>query len=147
MAITTFKATGKKLAEGMQVETIARGFKFMQDEPEKLGGTDKAMSPVEAVLCSLAGCQAIVAAAFAEANDIKFEEFHVDIEGDLDLDGFMGLSDVRKGFQEIRYTMHFKSEEPKEKLDKFVEFIENTCPVGDTLLNGTKLVSTAVVVD
>ena len=66
--LTTFKATAKKLPEGLQVETAARGFKIMMDEPEDLGGTDTAMNPVEAVLCALGACQSIVAAAFAEAG-------------------------------------------------------------------------------
>ena len=38
--LTTFKATAKKTATGLQVETDARGFKFVLDEPADLGGTD-----------------------------------------------------------------------------------------------------------
>lgn len=146
--LTTFKANAKKLPEGLQVETSARGFKIILDEPEDLGGTDAAMNPVEAVLCALGACQTIVAAAFAEANDFEFEEFHVELEGDLDPDGFMGLADdVRNGFQEIRFTMHFKTNESQEKAEAFADFIEERCPVGDCLMNGVKLVRSAVVRD
>lgn len=143
--LTTFKATARKLPEGMQVETNSRGFKILMDEPEELGGTDIAMNPVEAVLCALGACQAIVASAFAAAHDFAFEEFHVELEGDLDPDGFMGLADVRNGFQEIRFTMHFKTNESQEKTEAFAEFIEKTCPVGDCLANGVKLVMAGVV--
>ena len=145
--LTTFKATAKKLPEGLQVETDARGFKIMMDEPEDLGGTNVAMNPVEAVLCALGACQSIVAAAFAEAQDFHYEEFSVELEGDLDPDGFMGLADVRNGFQEIRFTMHFKTNESQEKAEAFADFIENTCPVGDCLTNGVKLVRAGVVRD
>lgn len=146
--LTTFKANAKKLPEGLQVETSARGFKIILDEPEDLGGTDAGMNPVEAVLCALGACQTIVAAAFAEANDFEFEEFHVELEGDLDPDGFMGLADdVRNGFQEIRFTMHFKTNESQEKAEAFADFIEERCPVGDCLMNGVKLVRSAVVRD
>ncbi|WP_062350669.1 OsmC family protein [Bacillus kwashiorkori] len=143
--LTTFKATAKKLPEGLQVETESRGFKIYMDEPEDLGGTNAAMNPVEALLCALGACQTIVASAFAEANDFSFEEFHVELEGDLDPDGFLGLSDVRKGFQEIRFSMHFKTNESQEKAEQFADFIEKTCPVGDCLTNGVKLVKGAVV--
>ncbi|MCK5731791.1 MAG: OsmC family peroxiredoxin, partial [Tenericutes bacterium] len=61
--LTTFKAKATKLQGGMQVETESRNFKILIDEPKTLGGTDTAMSPVEALLCALGGCQAIVAAA------------------------------------------------------------------------------------
>lgn len=145
--LTTFKATAKKLPEGLQVETDARGFKILMDEPEDMGGTNAAMNPVEAVLCALGACQSIVAAAFAEAQDFHYEEFYVELEGDIDLDGFMGLADVRNGFQEIRFTMHFKTNESQEKAEVFADFIENTCPVGDCLANGVKLVRAGVVRD
>ena len=63
--LTTFKADVKKLPGGLQVEANARGFKILLDEPADLGGTDKGMNPVEAVLCALGACQTICAAAFA----------------------------------------------------------------------------------
>jgi uncharacterized OsmC-like protein len=145
--LTTFKATAKKLPEGLQVETNSRGFKILMDEPEDLGGTNAAMNPVEAILCALGACQTIVASAFAPAHEFTFEEFHVELEGDLDPDGFMGLADVRSGFQEIRFVMHFKTNEPKEKVESFAKFIENVCPVGDCLSNGVKLVLAGVEID
>jgi uncharacterized OsmC-like protein len=95
----------------------------------------------------LASCQAIVAAAFAKAHKVSFEDFHVEVEGDIDLDGFMGKADVRVGFQEIRYTMHFKTDEPREKMEKFVEFIERTCPVGDSLEHKVKLVNAGLILE
>jgi uncharacterized OsmC-like protein len=145
--LTTFKATAIKSPEGLQVEANSRGFKILFDEPEDMGGTNTAMNPVEALLCTLGACQSLVASAFAAAHDITFEEFHIDLEGDLDPDGFMGLADVRNGFQEIRFVMHFKSNEPKEKLEEYAKFIENTCPVGDCLANGVKLVLSGVAID
>ncbi|MDD4493847.1 MAG: OsmC family protein [Eubacteriales bacterium] len=145
--LTTFKATARSLHEGLQVEADSRGFKILMDEPKELGGTDKGMNPVEATLCALGACQTIVAKAFAKAQHVTFEEFHVELEGDLDPDGFLGHSDVRKGFQEIRFVMHFKTNEPKEKIEKFVHFIENTCPVGDCLANGVKLVLAGIQID
>ncbi len=145
--LTTFKATAKAMPEGLQVETNSRGFKILFDEPEDLGGTDTAMNPVEGLLCALGACQSIVVKAFAAAHNISFEEFHVELEGDLDPDGFMGLADVRNGFQEIRFVMHFKTNEPKEKIEEFAKFIENTCPVGDCLSNGVKLVLSGVAID
>lgn len=146
--LTTFKATAKKLPGGLQVETSARGFKIILDEPKDLGGTDVGMNPVEAVLCALGACQTIVAAAFARAKRFKFDELHIELEGDLDPDGFMGKApDVRNGFQEIRYKLNFKTSESQENAEKFADFIEKRCPVGDIVSNGVKLVRTGVVRD
>lgn len=145
--LTTYKVKAKKLSGGMQVETKSRSFKLLIDEPEVLGGTNKAMSPVEALLCALGGCQAIVASAYAASEGVSFEEFYVEIEGDLDTDGFLRKSDVRPGFQEIRYKMHFKTSEPRDKIEKFVKLIEHTCPVGDSLENKVTLINAGVVLD
>jgi uncharacterized OsmC-like protein len=145
--LTTYKAKATKLPEGLQVETESRNFKIYIDEPKSLGGTNKSMSPVEVLLCALGGCQAIVASAFAEAHNVTFEDFYVEIEGDIDLDGFLGKADVRPGFQEVRYTMHFKTNEPREKMEEFVKFMERTCPVGDSIENEVRLVNAGLILE
>jgi uncharacterized OsmC-like protein len=143
--LTTFKAVAKKTETGLQVETSSRGFHITIDEPEELGGTNTGMNPVETLLCAFGACQSIVCAAFAESQDFKYDEFWIELEGDLDPDGFMGLADCRNGFQEIRFSHHFKTEEPQEKMEAFSDFIEAHCPIGDNLANGVKLVRTASV--
>lgn len=75
MAIETFKAVSRKLPEGLAVESEVRGFKIILDEPKELGGTNKGMNPVEALLCALGSCQTIVAAAFAQAKRHKSTRF------------------------------------------------------------------------
>lgn len=143
-----FKATVKKLPDGLQAEAQARSFKIMLDEPKELGGTDKAMNPVEAILCALGGCQTICAYAFAGMNGIKLNNFYVELEGDLDPDGFQGKNpNVRNGFSEIRFKMHFDTDAPQDKVEEFAKFIEAHCPVGDNLGNGVPLVCSGVVID
>ena len=145
--IKTYKSTVKKLPDGMQVEAKSRSFTMKMDEPKSMGGTDKAMNPIEASLAALGGCQAVVAASFADAKNIAFDDFHIEVEGDVDLDGFMGRADVRPGFLEIRYKMYFKTNESQEKMEEFATFIEETCPVTDTLKNGTEFVNDGVVLE
>lgn len=143
---TTFKAVARSKG-GCEVETECRGFKITMDEPEEMDGTNKGMNPVEALLCSLGACQTIIAHAFAEANGIDLQDFWVDLEGDLDYDGFMHLSDVRPGLLEVRCNLHMKSSSSVEKLNEFAEFIEKTCPVSDSLMNGIKIQAAKVTVE
>jgi uncharacterized OsmC-like protein len=145
--LTTFKAKAHKLADGMQVETESGGFKILFDEPEKMGGTNKGINPMSAVLSVLGACQAIVASMFAKQFNIEFSDFYLDIEGDMDMRGIMQKADVRSGFQEIRFKMHFKSENTKEELEEFAKFIEKNCPISDSLAQGVKLVNQGVVID
>lgn len=147
MPIQTFKATSK-LVEGLQVENSVRNFNIRMDEPKSLGGTDTGMNPVEAQLAALGSCQVIVAAAFAESQGIDLQDFHVELEGDLDPDGFLkGKPGVRMGFQEVRITPYIKTSSPPEKVSEFMEFIQSRCPVGDVMVNGTKVVPGKAVIE
>ncbi len=141
MAVEVFKSTAQ-LTEGMRVECVARDHTITLDEPKELGGTDTGMNPVEAVLCALGACKCIVARCFAKAHKIDLQDFRVEVEGDLDPDGFMGKNkDAKVGLSEIRSKIYIKSSSPKEDIEKFVEFIDRTCPVADTLINSPKMIT------
>lgn len=141
MAKEIFKST-TTLKEGMKVECSARDHKIVLDEPKELGGTDLGMNPVEAVLCALGACKCIVARCFAKAHKVDLKDFKIELEGDLDPDGFMGKNpDAKIGFSEIRSKIYIESDSPEEDIKKFVEFIDRTCPVADTLSNSPKLVT------
>jgi len=140
MPTVTFKATSK-LVEGLQVDSTANGFSVRMDEPPSLGGTNTGMNPVEALLTALGSCLTIVASAFAKSEGIDLQEFWVELEGDLNPEGFLkGKPGVRNGFEEIRFTPHFKSNSSPEEIEKFVEFIKSRCPVSDNLVYGTRVV-------
>lgn len=134
MAVQTFKASAH-LQDGVKVKASSRNFEITIDEPKSLGGTDTGMNPVEALLASLGACQSIVARVYAPKFDVKLDDFRVEVEGDLDLDGFFNKSDVRPGYSDIRYTFIIKTDSPKEKVEEFVQFLESKCPVGDTIAN------------
>lgn len=145
--LTTFKATARKLEKGMQVDTESNGFKILFDEPEKMGGTNEGINPMSGMLSVLGACQAIVATMFAKQFNIEFSDFYLEVEGDMDMAGIMQKKDVRSGFQEIRFKMHFKSDNSQEELDEFAKFIEKNCPISDSLANGVKLVNQGVVIE
>ncbi|MCB2202580.1 OsmC family protein [bacterium] len=140
MAVVTFKATSKWI-EGLQVDNTVRDFVVRMDEPTNLGGTDTGMNPVEGLLVSLGSCLTIVAAAFAKAHKIDLQDFWVELEGDLDPDGFLkGKPGVRNGFQQVRVTPHIKTSSSEEDVIKFMEFVKSRCPVSDVMINGTEIV-------
>lgn len=101
MAKTLFHAKAY-LQEGVKVKVQSRHFEVTIDEPKELGGTDTGMNPVELMLCALGACQSIVARMFAKKFDIAFEDFWVELTGELDTDGFLHRADdVRPGFQSM----------------------------------------------
>lgn len=146
MAVETFKATAH-LQEGVVVKVRSRSFELTIDEPKSLGGTDTGMNPVEAVLGALGACQSIVARVYAKKFNVRLDDFWVELEGDLDLDGFFNKSDVRKGYSDIRYTFHIKTDASREQVEAFIDFLERTCPVGDTIANPVNLKLNGIVIE
>lgn len=144
MSLTVFKGTAT-LKGGMTVECQSGNHKFVIDEPKELGGTDTGMNPVEATLCALGACQAIVASCYAEAKGIDLKEYWVEVEGDLDVRGFQGDKSVKPGIQAIRCKAHVKANNSKEEIEEFVKFVEETCPVGDTIKNSASISSEIVI--
>lgn len=135
MAKEVFKSVAT-LLEGVTVECVSRNHKFILDEPQELGGADKGMNPCEALLSALGACKCIVAGAFAKAHNINLQDLKIEVEGDLDPDGFLGKNPSAKiGFSEIRTKIYIKSDSQEEDIKKFVEFIDKTCPIADTLVN------------
>lgn len=135
MAIETFTAQTESI-KGLQVKCSSRGFEFLLDEPKNLGGTDEGMNPVEALLCSLGACKVIVARSFARLHKINLEEIKVELAGELDPDGFTGKNPQAKiGFSKITSTFYVKADNTAAEIADFVEFINRTCPVHDSLAN------------
>ncbi|TGL86228.1 OsmC family peroxiredoxin [Leptospira congkakensis] len=132
MANTLFEAKAS-WAGGLKLNLESRQHKWVIDEPEFLGGTDLGANPVEHLLGGLAACVGVLVSVFAPAHKVELKDYQVFAEGDLDLDGFQGLSDVRPGFSEIRYRVNIESDSPKSNIDALLAHIHKVCPVKDSL--------------
>lgn len=101
-----------------EMERVAP-FVYEADEPPVLLGDDRSANPVEFVLHALAACLTTSMVYHAAARGIQIEEVESTLEGDLDLQGFLGLSeDVRKGYENIRVSFRVKSDAPVEALQE-----------------------------
>jgi len=106
------------------------------DEPPVLLGSNQGPNAVEAVLHALASCLAVGFVYNAAAQGIRVESLDFDVEGDLDLHGFLGLSDeVRPGYQGVKVIYRAKTDAPREKVEALCEYVQRTSPVLDILRN------------
>lgn len=120
---------------GLQLKCTARGFEFMIDEPETVGGTNEAMNPLEALLCSLGACKMMVVRFFYQAKQIKLKSMRVEILGEIDSDRLKDKPDVKVGFSKIITNYYIEADNTEKEIQNFVAFIEKTCPVKDTIVN------------
>src|SRR5690606_32218506 len=90
-------------------------------------------NPAEHLLSALAGCVTTTMAMHAAARGIDIESISSEVEGDIDVRGFLGLSEeVPRGFKAIRVTMRVKSTAPVELLAGLAQF----SPVFNTITHG-----------
>ena len=128
--IGCFQLAGEEQRAGL------KPFVVRVDEPTALCGTDTAAGPVEYQLHALATCLTNSIVFHAAAREIEIESISSKVEGDLDLQGFLGLADdVRPGYQRIRITFQVKSDASAEKLLELAHF----SPVFDVTSSGTQV--------
>ena len=106
------------------------------DHPKVLVGGDNGPTPVEYLLHALAGCLTAGLANIAAARGIELTEVTSTVEGDIDLNGILGLDDsVRNGFQQIRVRYEVKGDASAEKLAQLVEQSRRRSAVFDIITN------------
>jgi uncharacterized OsmC-like protein len=114
------------------------------DHPSVLCGMDMGPTPVEYLLHALAACLTAGIANIASARGIALQSVTCSIEGDIDLQGILGLSDkVRNGFQGLRASFEVKGDAPEEKLRQIVAQSVARSAVFDVLTNGVPVTVTA----
>lgn len=124
------------LQDGLRSEAELRGHKLTVDEPESLGGKDTGPNPVELVLAALGTCQEITYRAYATALRIPLEEISVELDGEIDLRGFLAVDEaVRPGYEAVRGTVKIKSSAPPEDIARLRDVVNAHCPVLDILTN------------
>jgi uncharacterized OsmC-like protein len=121
---------------GKEDTSRTKPFVFEEDEPPVLLGEDHGANPVEYALTALAGCLTTSLVYHAAARGIRIDEVESKLEGDLDLRGFLGMSEnVRNGYENIRVTFNVKADAPREKIEELVELAQKRSPVFDIVSN------------
>lgn len=139
MALTTY-ASNSKLSRGLMSEVAFPAtpeHKLIIDEPPLMpGGADAGPNPCDLVCAALGTCQEITYKAYAVAMGLRVNSISAKVEGDVDLAGFLGVSDdVPMGFSAVRCVVTIESPEPKEKLQMLKAAVDAHCPMCDALCN------------
>lgn len=117
-----------------------QSFELHADEPPILAGGDEAPNPVEYLLSALASCVVTSLVAHAAVKGIEIKALETEVEGDLDLNGFLGIDPkAPKGFTDIRVRMRVDA--PGESLIK-LRRLAAFSPVYNTLITDPKVTLT-----
>jgi uncharacterized OsmC-like protein len=126
-------------------QTIQRNntYAMVFDFPPEFSGEGKGPTVCEACMSSLGACITQTIVAHATARGINIDSVTIDLEGNVDLQGFTGLStDTRPGAQGFRLKVNIKSSTAsKEQISQLYEIGKRYSPAFDTLTNGTSVIA------
>jgi uncharacterized OsmC-like protein len=134
-------------AQGDQTDTpiacsVEVGQKILEAQAHSgVGGPGTAACSGDLLLGALAACAQLTCQLVATAMGIPFERIRVEVEGEMDLSGTLGISkDVPVGFQDIH--ARFDIDAPNataEQLAALKEKTEQYCVVMQTLLQPPRI--------
>ena len=129
---------------GAEDTTRTGPFVLDADEPEVLLGEDRGANPVEYLLTALAACMTTSMVFHASARGFTIESVESRLEGDLDLQGFLGLDpNVRPGFQNIRASFKIKSDATEDELKELFKF----SPVRNSIAEGVNIEASVEMIE
>jgi len=131
---THSRATVKDFYGALREDDSRRPVVFDLDEPPILLGQDQGTNPVEYLLVALSGCLTTSLVAHASAKGIKIRKVQSRYEGDIDLRGFLGISeDVPVGYQRIRVFFKIDADLSDEEKQELVRTAQKYSPVFNTI--------------
>jgi uncharacterized OsmC-like protein len=136
------KSTSRDFRLGNQKIQRKNGFMLMHDFPDQFAGGGEGPTVCESCMASLGACIAQTIIAHSTMRGIALDGIRIEMEGDVDLRGFTGLSDkVRPGAQQFRVNVHIDSKTAsKEQINQLYEIGKRLSPAVDTLTKGTSIV-------
>ncbi|GIH25023.1 osmotically inducible protein C [Acrocarpospora phusangensis] len=122
---------------GQEDASRTEPFAYDADHPAVLVGTGNGPTPVEFLLHAIAACLTAGVANIASARGITLTRLESTVEGDIDLNGILGLSEeTRNGYEQIRVTFTIEGDASPERLRDLVERSRARSAVYDVLTNG-----------
>lgn len=119
---------------------LVRDFEFTIDEPTQFLGVNCAPNPAEYMLGGLAGCMAVTFMAGATAMNIEIDQLKLEIDGELDLKGFLGMEPANPGFPELKFIFHVKGNGTQEQYQKLIDRVTKHSPNFNTIQNEVKMI-------
>jgi uncharacterized OsmC-like protein len=128
--------------DGSLARTTARSFTIETDEPAALGGTDRAIDPMELLLAAVGTCLQIGWLTHANRRGVDFRSLRIETKGDYDLQGYLGFDpNLPPGFVNISYTVEVDTDADPAVIEEIRRAAEDGSPVTQNVLNGTAIQS------
>jgi uncharacterized OsmC-like protein len=133
-AVVTLKASGSLDAPGVSCRIDTARALIEAGLHPATGGSGLQACSGDMLLEALAACAGVTLRAVATALEIPVRGGSIEVEGDLDFRGTLGVSkDAPVGFREIRVRLKLDSDASAEQLETLLKLTERYCVVLQTL--------------
>jgi uncharacterized OsmC-like protein len=110
-------------------ERVNRSHSIIADEPLELLGGDSAPNPQELLMAAFNACITVGYVAGASLKGINLDSLEIRTKGELDLRGFLGLSDdVAPGYQNVDYEVLIKGDGSAADFEEIHQTVMKTSP-------------------
>jgi uncharacterized OsmC-like protein len=101
---------------------IPQSYTIAADEPNALLGTDTAANPQMLLYAAINSCVMNTFVVNAAAKGIRLETLEIDLEGELDLRGFLGIDpSINAGYTELTLVCRVKGDGTPEQYAECLE--------------------------
>jgi uncharacterized OsmC-like protein len=131
----TLRATGSSGEGAMSCSVDIGRALYAAGAHPGVGGSGASACSGDLLLGALAACAQLTCQMVAANMGLDGVGVSVDVEGDLDLRGTLGVAGVPVGFEEIRLAFRIDGDVPDERLARLRERTDRYCVVLQTLLS------------
>ncbi len=110
---------------------------FKADHPEVFAAEDRGITPIEYLLVGLGTCLTAGVAAVAQNRGIQLRSVEATVEGDHDIRGILGDTDVRNGYNNVRVEFKIDADASQQDIEALVAQSQKRSAVFDALTNPT----------
>lgn len=102
---------------------------MITDEPDSMGGTNTAPSPLETTIAALVGCDGVIINGVANAMRFEYTGVDFDCSSQIDARGPKGVPGIKPYFEKVDLKITVYSDESDDRFEKLKFNVENRCPV------------------
>ncbi len=110
---------------------------FDADHPEVFAAEDNGVTPIEYLLVGLASCLTAGVASVAQNRGIQLRSVEAVVEGNHDIRGILGDTDVRNGYNDVKVTFNIDADASRQDIEALVAQSQKRSAVFDALTNPT----------
>lgn len=116
--------TKARWVDGVRCEIEEGPWRLAADLPVKAGGEDTAPTPGTLGRGALASCLVISITVWAARLGVPIEAVEVEVQGDFDARGELGVDGATAGYKEFRYHVSIDSPASEQTITDLVETAE-----------------------